>query len=261
MKKLMKLNIQKFAEEAANETETVETEEVEVESTESEENVEVSNTDAGVNIDKTKAFSNRLKEKTEEIEHQYQEKLDKIAKSKGFDSWEKFEAHVEQEKLDDLGVQDKDKFKEFIDTVIDKNPKILEAEKIIQENKEKEREKYVLEQVEMINKLDSKIKSLDDISNLPNCDGIIDKVNKGYSLYDAYVLENLSNIKLETLNAAKANVINNVNSKGHIKTSSGGSNQQHTVPNDILAMYRKNMPKWSDQQIIDHYNKTLGDEN
>lgn len=257
MKKLLKLNIQMFAEEAANENEVdvVDTD-ASVEKPQTD-----SDTNAGVEIDKTKAFSNRLKEKTDEIEQKYQAKMDNLAKSKGFNSWEEFEKHVEQEKLNDLGVQDTDKFKEFIDGVIEKNPKILEAEKIIEANQQKEREQYVSQQVEMINKIDSKIKTLDDISKLPNCDGIIDKVNKGYSLYDAYVLENLTNIKLDTLNAAKANVINNVNSKGHIKTSSGGSNQQVNVPSDILAMYRKNMPSWSDQKIIEHYNKTLGGDN
>ena len=84
------------------------------------------------------------------------------------------------------------------------------------------------------------------------------KVNKGYSLYDAYVLENLESIKIDNLNAGKANVINSVNSKGHIKTTSGGTSQQVSVPSDILAMYKKNMPKWTEQQIIEHYNKTLG---
>lgn len=251
--KLMKLNIQLFGDEAAN-TDTPEDNSaqnvVEGESTNVTPNVE--------DIDKTKSFSTRLKAKTEEIEASYNNKLNRIAKLKGFETWEEYEKHEEDEKIKDLGVQDEAKFKSFIDNVIDKNPKILEAQKIIEANQQKERERYVQQEVEKINKINSKIKTLDDISQLPNCDAIVDKVNKGYSLYDAYVLENLESIKIDNLNAGKANVINSVNSKGHIKTTSGGTSQQVSVPTDILAMYKKNMPKWTEQQIIEHYNKTLG---
>lgn len=252
---LMKLNIQLFGDEAAN----VDTSEdnsaqsiVEDESNNVSPNVE--------EIDKTKSFSTRLKAKTDEIEASYNNKLNHIAKLKGFETWEEYEKHEENQKIKDLGVEDETKFKDFIDSVIDKNPKILEAQKIIEANQQKEHEKYITQEVEKINKINSKIKTLDDISKLPNCDAIVEKINKGYSLYDAYILENLDSIKIDNLNAAKASVINNVNSKGHIKTTTGGTSQQMSVPTDILAMYRKNMPKWSDQQIIEHYNKTMEGE-
>ena len=82
--KLMKLNIQMFAEEAANAADVDDTADGNDAVTENENS-----------IDKTKAFSDRLKAKTQDIEKKaeetYNSKLLSIAKAQGFNSWDEFE--------------------------------------------------------------------------------------------------------------------------------------------------------------------------
>lgn len=216
-------------------------------------------------IDKTKAFSDRLNKKTKEIEDKYtkefQNKLDNIAKVRGFESWEAFEKSNHRDTLIEAGVEDPDKFQDILEKMISENPQVLKAKKIIEEQEAREKELAVEKEIELINKLNPNIKSLDDISMEDNCQEVIDKLNKGYSLYDAYVLSNLDKINANNLEKGKRKAIDNVNSKKHLGKTRGGSVDFTDVPKDVYETYRRNLPKWSDKQIRDHYAKTMNGGN
>lgn len=216
-------------------------------------------------IDKTKAFSDRLNKKTKEIEDKYtkefQNKLDNIAKVRGFDSWEAFEKSNHRDTLIEAGVEDPDKFQDILEKMISENPQVLKAKKIIEEQEAREKELAVEKEIELINKLNPNIKSLDDISMEDNCQEVIDKLNKGYSLYDAYVLSNLDKINANNLEKGKRKAIDNVNSKKHLGKTRGGSVDFTDVPKDVYETYRRNLPKWSDKQIREHYAKTMNGGN
>lgn len=213
------------------------------------------------NVDKTKAFSERLKQKTKEIENkfekEYNEKLLNVAKLKGYDSWEEMEKSNNKTALIDAGVEDVEKVENLIKKLIDQNPDVLEAKRIIEQQKAKENEMTLNEELDKINKLDSSIKTLDDISKMENCQEVIDKLNKGYSLYDAYLLTNFNNIENKIRENSKKTTLNNVDSKSHMKTTTGGNSDSINVPQEILAMYRKNLKGWSDKQIKEHYMKQI----
>ena len=254
--KLLKLNIQLFAEEdvddmAANEVDD------DVESTD--------DTDAGVNedttpIDKTKAFSERLKTKTAEIEKSYQDKLDAVAKQQGFDSWEELEEASDKQAMNDLGVEDEEKFQALVNKAIEKNPDVIKDREIVRQNEEANKQREIDDQLKMINKLDNSIKTMEDLAKQENVQEIIDKVNKGYSLFDAYITANRGKELSNILDSARKNAAADLSSKSHLKPSSGAAGKDTFVPDDIYATYKRNMPNWTDEQIRKHYAKTMKEE-
>lgn len=256
--KLMKLNIQLFAEEADNDAELI----VDNEGDDAA-NTGDAASENNTEIDKTKAFSERLNKKTRELEEKfkndYETKINNLAKAQGFDSWEELEEASQKQALEDLGVEDEDKFQRLVDMAINKNPEVIKAKEIIAKTEEEEKKRVVEAQIAMINKLDSKITCLEDIGKEDNIKDILDKVNKGYSLYDAYLLSNLDKISTDKINGAKKKALAEVDSKGHLKTSTGAAGKTTHIPADTYAMYKRNMPSWSDEQIRKHYEKSLED--
>ena len=210
----------------------------------------------------TKAFSNRLKEERAKIEKEYAEKkqreLDDIAISRGFKDWAELNAYNDKDTLAEIGIKDPDKFKNYVDRLVSKNPSVIEAQRIIEESKEKEQEEIIKTAISEINSFDSDIKSVDDLLNMPNYDTYYDLVRKGYSLTDAYKIVAFDKITSNKAASAAQVVKNNINSKGHMKSMTGGQPNDVIVPDDVLAMYHKNLPHMSEQEIKDHYKKYLG---
>ena len=264
-------DIQLFADEADNAEEVEETEldeeeveltdsdAVDADSNEDEDNSTTSQKD--VEIDRTKAFSDRLKQKTQDIEKKYEDKLNSIAKNRGYDTWEEFEKASTRDTLIEAGVEDPDKFSEVLNRMISESPEVVKAREIIEQQKQAENDRVMQEELKLIHAIDDSIETLDDISKMDNCNDVIDKLNKGYSLYDAYVLCNMNRISQINKDKKDKSQANNTNSKSHMKKSSGGSNVEIEVPAEEYAMYKKNLPNWTDEQIKKHYAKNRIEEN
>lgn len=262
-------NIQLFAEEADNteEVEDTELDEDEVELTDSdtddavseeeqdEEDNETSEKD--VEIDRTKAFSERLKQKTQDIEKKYNDKLEAIAKNKGYDTWEDFEKAQNRDALVEAGVEDPDKFSEVLNRMIKESPEVVKAREIIEQQQQAENDKIMAEELKLIHAVDDSINTLDDISKMDNCNDVIEKLNKGYSLYDAYVLCNMNRISQINKDKKDKDKANNTNSKAHMKNATGGSKSYVEIPSDVYKTYKKNLPNWTDKQIREHYAKNM----
>lgn len=247
----MKLNIQLFADEADND----------VDVNDNAADGSDAATDDNDSIDKTKAFSDRLKAKTQDIEKKaeetYNNKLLSIAKSQGFNSWEEFENASQTKALRDLGIDEdnEEKFQKLVNSAIDKNPDVVKAREIVKQAEEAEKQKQLAKEVDMIHGLDDSINTLSDIAQLDTAQDIIALVNKGYGLYDAYRLANYNNILANKSDVAKKQAVDDINSKSHLKTSQGSNGKSTYVPADVYAMYKRNMPKWTDEQIRSHYAK------
>ena len=263
--KFLDFDIQLFADEADNEEEVEDTEldEEEVELTDSdavdadseEQDEKDEETEKEVEVDKTKAFSERLKQKTKDIEKKYEDKLNNIAKNKGYDTWEDFEKALNRDALVEAGVEDPDKFSDVLNRMISESPEVVKAREIIEQQKQDENDRIMQEELKLIHAVDDSIKTLDDISKMDNCDEVIEKLNKGYSLYDAYVLCNMDRISQINKNKKDKKNVDNQNSKSHMKTSTGGSNDYVEIPKEIYDTYKKNLPGWTDKQIREHYKK------
>lgn len=212
--------------------------------------------------DKTKAFSERLKRERAKMEQEFnskkQQELDAVAVSRGFKDWKELNDYTKKDALEELGIKDADKFNNFLNSAIAENPVIAEAQRIINAQKEKERNDLLVSAISEINKLDSDIKTVDDLTKIDNYDEFYSLVEKGYSLPDAYKIVAFDKITSNRAAAAAQNVITNNNSKEHFKPLGGGKATDVVVPSDVLESYRKNMPDMTDQEIKAHYSKYLG---
>ena len=274
--KLMELDIQLFADDndpAANETGTdagnteteVETEVTTEEETpvnEQNDQETITETEEKPVKKSTKDYSERLKADREkirkEIEEENNKRLDTIAKSRGFDNWKELEEYSNKEQLRNLGVEDQDAFEKYLNNLIESNPEIIQARNIIAEQKQREAERQLNDQLIEISKLDNSIKTINDLVAHPSYDKILERVTKGESLLDAFKLENFETLTGRATDAAVQHTLNNINNKSHVKTTTGSSTNDVVVPNDIYAMYKRNLPTWSDEQIKKHYAKEIG---
>lgn len=81
----------------------------------------------------------------------------------------------------------------------------------------------------------------------------------GISLVDAFILVNKGVILKNSTAAAKQAALNSVNGKGHIRGSGGGADVETvTIPDDVLAMYKKLNPGKSTEEYQKHYKKSIG---
>lgn len=277
--KSVDFDIQRFADEAANETEDVKeeipTETVDTDNASGEEDVQF--TDGTTNVEEsdedeeevkrktTKAFSERLKQEKKLLEQQIREekdresneKLDKIAKSRGFDSWKELEEYDKKEKLQTMGITDPDTFNTVLEEAISNNPIVQEAKQVLESQKQKEQDAIITEAITEISKVDPDIKSIKDLIALDNYEEFYALVQKGYSLPDAYKIFAFDKITGKKADSAAQNAIRNIDSKGHLKTVSGNKTNEAIVPDEILAFYKKNMPDMSDEDIRKHYDGFL----
>lgn len=270
--KSVDFDIQRFADEAANETEELKEESVVTDNADGEENVEftdgaplkeetVEEDEEEIKRKTTKAFSERLKQEKKVLEQQLEEKknkeLDEIAKSRGFDNWKELQDYDKKEKLQTMGINDPDAFDNVLNDAISNNPIVREAKQILETQKQKEQEEIISHAVTEINKLDPDIKSIQDIIKLENYDEFYGLVTKGYSLPDAYKVVAFDKIAGKKADNAAQNVIRNIDSKGHLKTVAGNKTTEVVIPDEILASYKKNMPEMTDDEIRKHYNSFL----
>lgn len=285
----MKLNIQMFAEaDNADELDNIDSDidEIDVDDIENEEDDEgqapVQNEtfdtdDANGKTDdkklRTKAYSERLNADRERIreeerkkireilEKEQKEKLDSIAKKRNFDSWEELEEFSEREQLEALGIEDENAFKEYLTEIINNNPEIKKAKEIIAEKEKMDKETYLNNQLKQISEINPEIKSLDDLVTIDKYDDFSDKVNRGYSLFDAYRLTYFDELTKKSIETAKQAAVRSVNSKSHMKSTIPGSILEDIiVPAEVMAMYKRNIPSMTDEAIKKHYAKSLKDE-
>lgn len=212
----------------------------------------------------TKEYSERLKNDREKIRKELEEennrRMDSIAKSRGFENWKELEEYSNKEQLQNLGVNDTDAFEKYLNNIIENNPEMIKARAIIAEQQQKDAERQLNDQVTEIGRLDSSIKSVSDLLNHPSYEKVLDRVKNGTNLVDAFKLENFDTLTGRASDAAVQHTLNNINNKSHVKTTSGSATSDVVVPTEVYAMYKRNLPNWTDEQIKKHYAKEMGGE-
>ena len=208
----MKLNIQRFADTADNDSEELETgSSVNTENAGGDEELNfvdgnpiAKETETEDNDKKisTKAFSERLNREKLKLQKDIEEKkkadLDNVAVSKGYKNWKDFEQANRKEKLEKIGIEDEETFTSLIDDAVTNNPIVLEAQRVIEAQREREQKAVLDAAIHEISGIDPDIKSLNDLLALENYNEFYDLVEKGYALPDAYKIisfDKLSNKK------------------------------------------------------------------
>lgn len=213
-------------------------------------------------LTKTKAFSKRLKEEREKIlkdaELKKQAELDKVAEARGFKDWEELQEYNTKDRLEAMGISDPVAFNAILEEAIAKNPIVVEAQKVIESQKEREQEETIRSAIGEITKIDSDIKSINDLIKLENYDEFYSLVSKGYSLPDAYKVVAFDKLATKRETRAAQNVMTNIDSKNHLKTTTGTISKDILVPEDVMMGYKINMPNMTDDEIRKHYAKFVG---
>jgi hypothetical protein len=87
----------------------------------------------------------------------------------------------------------------------------------------------------------------------------VNKVKRGYSLYDAWVSSNLDKVAASTAKKAAEAAKKNTASKAHVRgdngTAGGDDVDTTTIPRDVYKTYKAMNPKWTDKQIVADYKK------
>ncbi len=121
-----------------------------------------------------------------------------------------------------------------------------------------ERARLVAEdQVRRIGELDSEIKSLDDLMDMPEYDGFYALVKKGVSLVDAYKLARYDRLVKRAADAAARQTMRSLGSRRHLTALAGrpGAGEYVSVPAEVAAEYRLAKPGITDDEIRRKYRK------
>ena len=138
--------------------------------------------------------------------------------------------------------------------------RILEFSKEYASDKQQREEELkraaVDEEIRKIGALDSNIKSFRDLIDMENAEEFMEKVNKGYSLSDAYFLVNGKKLMSRAAGNASRAAINKLNSKNHLRgVLQDGAQTPVDVPAETLMLYRSMFPEMSEDAIRKHYAK------
>lgn len=131
------------------------------------------------------------------------------------------------------------------------------AEDKIRETEEADFKRTLDEEIRRIAETGEDVKTLEDVTKLEKFPEIREKIQRGYSLEDAYhsvyrkeIAERQANVRANRAAAAAA-------SKSHLSRTSSKGDAGVTVPSDVIAYYHLLMPGMSDADIVKHYSKEI----
>lgn len=213
----------------------------------------------GMNYDK---IYSKLKEAEQQLAER-DEWVKRVYGDKGIDSWDKFQQSMKEEQkqkvdehLENLGLS-----REELRELIKNDPEfreVYEKARLYEEvSKQSAVESVLQKQIDEFNReYGMELKTPEDIISLDNAEKIIDYMQKGIDLKDAYFLVNRDKILEEKMAAAKQRALNNVNNKKHIKPNGGTADSEPVIdiPPETYRMY-KELLGWSDKKIREHYRK------
>ena len=107
-----------------------------------------------------------------------------------------------------------------------------------------------------INALDPTVKSFDDLMLMENAEEFAEKVRKGYSLSDAFIITNSKKLSEKLKNSAVRAALLRLGTKQHlVSTSTGGGEAAVDVPAETYSLYKTLYPDITDREIKKHYKK------
>ena len=184
----------------------------------------------------------------------------RVSNKAEYDTYMKQRSEEQKSRIVEESGVSNEEFEEFISNL----PEVREAREQIAKAKEAETKArdeqariHIEEEIKAIGKYDPTIKSIDDLLKLDTYDAVYEKVQKGYSLSDAYVLANHDKIVQDTVNKTKQAVINSANGKNHMTPTTHRGEGAVSVPSDVKEAYRMFNPDATDAEIARHYNKYL----
>ncbi len=105
-----------------------------------------------------------------------------------------------------------------------------------------------------ISSIDPSVKSFDDLILMENADEFAEKVRRGYSLTDAFILTNQKKLSQRIKTAAVRSALARVGAKKHLTgAGTGGGEAAVDVPAETYSLYKSLYPNITDGEIKKHY--------
>lgn len=154
---------------------------------------------------------------------------------------------------------------EALDKAIEEHPAVQQAQRLVEQAAEQERQRLqeedqavIAKELEAIRSRDPSVQTVQDLLKLPEGKKIEELVRRGYSFEDAHYLATRERREREVTEKAKQQAMVSARGKEHL-TGTGGARGDGaiTVPGNVMALYRKLNPKASEAEIIASYNKYM----
>ncbi len=148
----------------------------------------------------------------------------------------------------------------LINDLIQNSPVIRQAETVLKQASEAEAQARLDADLKAVGQIDPSIKSAEDIEKLPSYPAILEYVNKGLNLVDAYKLANFSALSEKQANAVRQASINQANSKSHMTPTSGiavAETDLAPIPEKVLNMWKSAYPGLSISELTKKYNDSI----
>ena len=148
---------------------------------------------------------------------------------------------IQQRQAREQELQSKGVDPRIIDQMIAQNPVVQQAQQVIEQNKMSMAEQQLQNDLADISKYDPNIKGIDDLAAMPNFPEIVERVNRGWTLLEAYKTANFDNFMAHQNEAARQQAINQMRGKQHLPSQSQGvaTNEEYVeVPADIMSRWK-----------------------
>ena len=265
----MKMNLQYFAEEGANEQEPAEP----VSDTNAEEGANEQESAAPVQSVEDNAKYAAARREAEQQARMQQEAVDNKFRelfgdytnpvtgqhiSGVNDYLQALEAQKQLEMQDNLRKSGVDP--ELLNMAIQSNPIVRKAEEILANQKEAEQQKMIDSELQEIYAMDASIKSPEDIINMENFEQFRGYVSKGYTFADSFKLANFSKLQQMNSDAARQAAVNQARGVSHMTSTSSVSapgDNAVDIPANELSFWQECYPNLPMAELKKKYNATL----
>ena len=147
----------------------------------------------------------------------------------------------------------------LIDNLIANSPVVRQAEAQMAELTNMRAQQEVEKDIAEVLKLDPTLTSKDAIMNDPSFPLVLEKVQAGMRLVDAYKLVNFDRLSSSKTAAARQAVVNQVKGQAHLSNAAGltASDTLEDIPASMLETFRDRFPEKTDKELKALYNQTL----
>ena len=142
----------------------------------------------------------------------------------------------------------------------DYREELVDKERLALRHKGEARRRAIEDEFRKINAIDPSVKSFDDLILMENAEEFAEKVRRGYSLTDAFIITNSKKLSQRIKNAAVRSTLSRLAAKQHLTgAGTGGGEAAIDVPAETYSLYKTLYPNITDSEIKKHYkmhNKT-----
>lgn len=176
-----------------------------------------------------------------------------------WDDYEKYEAQKAEKKRERL-ISKLDMTEEQYQEMVDEMPEVeeakaksAEAEKILEQERQRQWREMVEGEIRKISSLNPKIKSAEDLAKLDRYDQILQLIDRGNEIYDAYRLAYFDELAMKAGNQKAINLAG----KAHMGRTQERGTGALRVPENVMRNYRQLVPGATEEQIAAHYNRMM----